>query len=241
MVELKKFLKKTIAYNGFFSETIDHSIVLKKWPSLWSIIWWVYRLVENVPSPLWPNYMTNLCICIYRWWILHGGNVTVSYSHPLWHISTRWQYDWWELAGRMMMMMRASMRRQIFVKKHTLAKLLWTSGVTCCFAKQQHSNLFLLLSLCFNENIALAVSVRSTREYYKCQFGKIVRGKSCSKADMLEARVTNMVQVTEEEMPCFSKSSWKLQIAEESGNWGENVCFALVVKAVSDQTLLFNI
>ena len=110
--------------------------------------------------------MTNLCICIYRWWILHGGNVTVSYSHPLWHIPTRWQYDWWELAGRMMMMMRASMRRQIFVKKHTLAKLLWTSGVTCCFAKQQHSNVFLLVSLCLNENIALAVSVRSTREYY---------------------------------------------------------------------------
>ena len=124
------------------------------------LIWWVYRLVENVPSPLWPNYMTNLCICIYRWWILHGGNVTVSYSHPLWHIPTRWQYDWWELAGRMMMMMRASMRRQIFAKKHTLAKLLWTSGVTCCFAKQQHSNVFHLLSLCLNENFALAVSVR---------------------------------------------------------------------------------
>ena len=58
------------------------------------------------------------------------------------------------------------MRRQIFVKKHTLAKLLCTSGVTCCFAKQQHSNVFLLVSLCLNENIALAVSVRSTREYY---------------------------------------------------------------------------
>ena len=79
--------------------------------------------------------------------------------------------------------------------------------------------MFLLLSLCLNENIALAVSVRSTREYYKCQFGKIVSGKSRLKADMLEARgVTNMVQVTEEEMPCFSKSSRKLQIADEFGN-----------------------
>ena len=57
---------------------------------------------------------------------------------------------------------------------------------------------------------------------------------------MLEARATNMDQVTEE-IPCFSKSSGKLQIVEESGNWGNNVCFALVVKAVSDQTLLFNI
>ena len=56
------------------------------------------------------------------------------------------------------------------------------------------------------------------------------------KADMLEARVTNMVQVTEE-MPCFSKSSRKLQIAEESCNGGNNV----IVKAVSDQTLLFKI
>ena len=31
-----KILEKTIGYNGFFSKTIDHSIVLKKWPSLWS-------------------------------------------------------------------------------------------------------------------------------------------------------------------------------------------------------------
>ena len=33
---------------------------------------------------------------------LHGGNVTVSYSHlsSLWHIPTRWEYDWWEYAGR---------------------------------------------------------------------------------------------------------------------------------------------
>ena len=31
-----KLLEKTIGYNGFFSKTIDHSIVLKKWPSLWS-------------------------------------------------------------------------------------------------------------------------------------------------------------------------------------------------------------
>ena len=28
--------------------------------------------------------------------------MTVSYSHPssLWHIPTRWEYDWWEYAGR---------------------------------------------------------------------------------------------------------------------------------------------
>ena len=31
-----KILEKTIGYNGFFSKTINHSIVLKKWPLLWS-------------------------------------------------------------------------------------------------------------------------------------------------------------------------------------------------------------
>ena len=33
---------------------------------------------------------------------IHGGNMTVSYSHPssLWHIPTKWEYDWWEYAGR---------------------------------------------------------------------------------------------------------------------------------------------
>ena len=33
-----KILQKTIGYNGFFSKTIDHSIALKKTPSLWSIL-----------------------------------------------------------------------------------------------------------------------------------------------------------------------------------------------------------
>ena len=28
--------------------------------------------------------------------------MTVSYSHPssLWHVPTKWEYDWWEFAGR---------------------------------------------------------------------------------------------------------------------------------------------
>ena len=44
-----KIHKKTIDYNGFFSKTIDHSIILKKWPSLWSSPH--HHVLENSSSP----------------------------------------------------------------------------------------------------------------------------------------------------------------------------------------------
>ena len=68
-----------------------------------SLSWLILlTLVEFRLGTSWTiNFLQNYNLYIDDGFI-HGGNVTVSYSHPssLWHIPTRWEYDWWEYAGR---------------------------------------------------------------------------------------------------------------------------------------------
>ena len=129
---------KTIGYNGFFSKTIDHSIVLKKWPSLWSML---CGIPHNTDDIVWnvqpgPTYMATQYMAsvvgkyqVRRLWPLLTSLTTVLHLAPYILLLTSYSLH---LASHILLLTNCltsySCISQILIANHSSALLTGNHG-----------------------------------------------------------------------------------------------------------------